>query len=1470
MKGHRGFGWLGAAAAVAILGGCSGAAPETAAQSALAMHRSELTAAQPVGVERAPAVPGLTTMRVGSGAHPDPAHATGGEGASTVQPDGAHRYRLRDGSTVLLGADGFGVHADARGHELGILWMPLPVGHAVFGADAWPGTEAVEWRVAQLGRGLSARSLIVVLASAQGMATQAGASAKPSASLTNDPVLDRVLREAGAESIAPLLPPSHLDALAAPAGAGQVSLSRAYVVRLGSADPLAAARRLRAATGVLYAVPNWIVSPMSVEPRRIPQSAQRVAARPSAAAADNAAHAAGLPQNAGIAQSIQSYLNANGVDALGAYAEIRSRFGQLPGAGTVITNVSLGDLTDQSMADTGDTYVQIYGPTTVVHGGQRYLDFPSLPLIPTYTADLSGNLDPLGTVEGVDPNLGEVLLDFSVMAPLPHDQQRPGAQGQGYLDLLGIAPGASYRLVVPQDPTIANILVALMAAAHQSPRPDVITASLGYGFDGYGFPGRYLEDDPLSLAVVQAIVRLGVIVTISANDGLRLFTNAAVGPDGGAASTDLAPAALATSVADDSTSSIPSLVPDSGAIAVGGSTLDDIFAAPPQWHTPLASDLAFPETRSNGGTYYASGFGTRVNLSAPSDNVAVLAHQCLSVPCAAQDSVPVLEGGTSASAPMTAAAAAVLRQVARLTGGDLSPAQVRELLISSGRSLPNPPQADRPVTVGPQIDVTAAVETLLAHRRMAPIAPAVVRLGVAQRQNAGDLGASFIEGTDRTAIDLTGPLDYNGNPSGQNSVSPITLTADVIGVAAEHGVRYRWTIGKRVMPASHARALRMLPADLLEAAGMSLAAPDTRVVPVRIEVLRGEETLATAATTLTFSSSSGTYEESLAPEVTPIVAAGEAVRVRYDLRKVTGLNAPQLVLSSVGHWNPVTGAVFRTAWSTALSGTAGEVMIPASAFTGGAGVYGVGILLDSSNLVWGEFAPLQIAPAGLEAPREDDSLSEMRPPAPELASADSGTGFGHAGAVVRAAPRFQLRWNVERVAHADGALLEISSPAPTIRFLYSTFQNPNGDRRDANGGDTPSRRHLFLRGASGSTTLDALELGLPTSMFYTVRVFATSGRQVIGQASPVSSLTIDDGLPPGGGEVIDFDVPAAGRAAVTIAQSGSATLPGQLGAIVYWYAPRQGVYDAVLTGDVTGATDLHVVGSDAALGSTLVIGLSNVANDEYLEVFGADGTRRSMTHLNVATDPFLLGARVDPLRHRAAILGWASADYSDLILPLDLASGKLGTAIGSDVGAPFKGLYNGLDLDTATGRVFPARILFGDLCIVLRGGSWVTAVDLDAGTAAPAAQDASCTTGIAADQSGGAAHTTIGPVYSFPMFPQGQTQHIDETTLVATTPQWLSGRGALYPVVDPVNKLLLAGFMAADDYFYDNSATSAVGVFDLTSGKRLALLRDFNLVGILSGHNYFKLAARGIQLDPRTRTGWTYGPFNAQVQTFSY
>ena len=92
---------------------------------------------------------------------------------------------------------------------------------------------------------------------------------------------------------------------------------------------------------------------------------------PSAAQATP--NTAGLPDNYALTSSAQSLLNRPGVDAVPAFAQL-AKYGQLPGQGEIITNVSLGTLTDASEAsdpsDPCNFYAANYGPTTVVQNAQ--------------------------------------------------------------------------------------------------------------------------------------------------------------------------------------------------------------------------------------------------------------------------------------------------------------------------------------------------------------------------------------------------------------------------------------------------------------------------------------------------------------------------------------------------------------------------------------------------------------------------------------------------------------------------------------------------------------------------------------------------------------------------------------------------------------------------------------------------------------------------------------------------------------------------------------------------------------------------------------------------------------------------------------------------------------------------------------------------------------------------------------------
>ncbi len=203
---------------------------------------------------------------------------------------------------------------------------------------------------------------------------------------------------------------------------------------------------------------------------------------------------------------------------------------------------------------------------------------------------------------------------------------------------------------------------------------------------------------------------------------------------------------MRTNIDDDEATTIPSEVVDDGVIDAGATTTDDTVASAD------AAATTYPATRYDGGSNYASGFGTRVDLSAPGDNLPSF-YRAGGPGVSPQTVEVVLNGGTSAAAPEIAAAVADVLQAAQATGTTMTPAQVRALLIATGRPVAQTPQADQTLHVGPQLDLTKAVETVLAKKFK--LTATAVRMSVAERQELPtSSGVSFTEATDPTAIDL--------------------------------------------------------------------------------------------------------------------------------------------------------------------------------------------------------------------------------------------------------------------------------------------------------------------------------------------------------------------------------------------------------------------------------------------------------------------------------------------------------------------------------------------------------------------------------------------------------------------------------------------------------------------------------------------------------------------------------------------
>ncbi|WP_427891702.1 S8 family serine peptidase [Kribbella sp. GL6] len=1340
---------------------------------------------------------------------------------------------LGDGSTVTESADGIARHLAANGKVLATRSLPAAA-HTALGTEAALTDTALRELFSVQSPASDPGSVIAVLGSpvsGRGARIQAG-----------KPKLTAALRAVRAGKARAMFKGGR--AAAVPSDS---QLASAVVIDVPKGTSATAAAALRKA-GASYAEPNAFVTGMSTggEPLAAGTGLPATASTP----ATSAASAPGLPSNFGLTSSLQSFLNAGGVNAMGAYRLIKDRWGQLPGAGQTITNVSIGDLTDASMTD---PYVKRYGPTTVVKDGQRYLDLPAMPLIPTYTSGPDGTLDPLGSTRNQDPGLGEVLLDFGVMAPLPHDQQRPEALGSGATDLLGIAPGADYRLVVPQTPTIDQVTVALLAAAQQTPRPTVITASLGFGTDSFGFPGRYLEDDPVIQSVVRTIVsKYNIVVCISSNDGTRLYTPAAIGPDGGSTPTDLASSAAdATSIGDDQLSTTPSRVLDSGAIAVGGTTLDDTLTVSPRSAGPAAGVATYATTRFNGSGAFSSGFGQRINVSAPSDGIVVYSHQ---LGGDAHAVVPTLSGGTSASAPEVAAAAAVLLQTVKLAGQTMTAAQVRDRLIATGRPVATPEQNDRTLQVGNQLDLTAAVESVTPAGK-----PEIVRVSVAHRVANGKLGARFTEDTDQQLIDLsgahpTGPA-LPGGGNGMGLIGPVTIAADVLGMSKRKNVTYRLTINGHDHVSS-TPSIRLLPSVMLADAGLPVVATDNRTLDYTFTVLSGDKAVVSTTRSLTFGPTDGTFTEAPAPVIAPVVKAGHDVEVTYDLRGVraTALKDPALLVSHVGHWNPVLSPLFSPAYRVPLTTDHGVVTIPASAFTGG-GVYGIGYAQQStdgsptSSDVYGDFASVRVDGAGIAD----------RPQAPTLSATD--TPAGHLLVATDAAPDFTVGYDVSTVAGATGAVVEIAAPAPNLFNSINTFINHNGTQRDADGVDTGSVVYQPVSGTTGTADLSVKTLKLVGSNLYSLRVLATGPNgKVLGQASASSMLVYQNGTAPDDSYVDAFAATGNGPSVVVTRDANWAMS-------LRSYQTNTGTYGPILATDTDPSHQYDVIGVDTDVDRAVVIGRSD--NADTVQTYAPSAG----THLATIELPgrFVAG-RIDHRRHRAALLLHAP-NGADLVVSVDLTDGSIGQPIDADAGRSIAGQLQLLTVDESTGKAYASTVSGRLICFT--GSGYLSTVDLDAATASVRSTPR-CVSALTDNDNG-----TLGQLgYRSVSINFAGDATIQQTDLATSTAKPATAIRKQFPLamaVDGPNNLAIVAFGSpvgrqhyGGNIQEDNNATSQLVVVDLTSGAAINTIGGFDFTNLHLLGTMSSLAGEGIQLDPTTRTGWTYAPDGGQIQTFHY
>jgi hypothetical protein len=395
-----------------------------------------------------------------------------------------------------------------------------------------------------------------------------------------------------------------------------------------------------------------------------------------------------------------------------------------------------------------------------------------------------------------------------------------------------------------------------------------------------------------------------------------------------------------------------------------------------------------------------------------------------------------------------------------------------------------------------------------------------------------------------------------GTAEGLNG--PVTVGADVTGLPSGAKPDYVLRIGGHEFH-SRVPAVRLTPRQMLAAAGFPLVSTTEQTIQLTFEVRSAGHVLASAQQSLAFGPTDGTYLEAMAPVAPATVQPGRPVTVHYDLTGVQNVSSPQLIVSAVGHWSPAAAPLVTAAYTVPLTSLTGNVTIPATAFDGGGGIYGIGLVTRHNGTpagttipVYGEFAPIRVT-GGTPA---------QRPAAPTLAAAGSDH-FGHAAEILTRTPGFKLRYDVRTVPGAAGAIFEVSAPAaPTVRKSLNTVTNANGTVRDHDGVDTGSVVYQRLPSSSGTVAFNAVKLGLAGSLHYNIRVFPTDRNgKVIGQASATSMLTLDDGLAPDGGLVASFAIQPGGISAASVFD------PATGGESLREYNASTGAYGKTLAAD---------------------------------------------------------------------------------------------------------------------------------------------------------------------------------------------------------------------------------------------------------------------------------------------------------------
>jgi hypothetical protein len=437
-------------------------------------------------------------------------------------------------------------------------------------------------------------------------------------------------------------------------------------------------------------------------------------------------------------------------------------------------------------------------------------------------------------------------------------------------------------------------------------------------------------------------------------------------------------------------------------------------------------------------------------------------------------------------------------------------------------------------------------------------------------------------------------------------------------------------------------------------------------------------------------------------------------------------------------------------------------------------------------------------------------------------------------------------------------MLEVSAPGPTSFGSDNPFNNPNGSERDDNGTDSGSVSYVRLPAASGTVTVNSGDLGLSPTMNHVIRVVPTHGDVVVGEASGVSSVSMNGVAPADGGNVANgFAVSAS--AAVGFVTSNQVTAAGQdLGSVETFDQRSNAIVATTVSSSHTYGTPSG--GCPGIFDGNVGVYEDSTAKSDVFRVLDPVSARKptgTWTPPGAVSGAIVCPAPNQATPDTAVITGEGGAKPTYEVMTSDIAANTFSAPVSLAPALASFGLSSlgGFDQDTATGQAVAAVDDFDNF----NGPSTIITADLSSHALASfPAVTSSEAMGLALDS---ATNVAVCPGLG------SAGVGIYDLATQSGTFLTLGGGPYEHPAIDQAHAEFAVQEISSPDFFAPDPNNNAMSSMIIANedGTGIQRIEKFNFLNI-----FLSNLGSYVQLNPATRSGYTLGPGGSQLYPFSY